>query len=68
MTKKLSDCVCPECNQSDGLSIESSSELGVSNIYCSECEFSIQYGICEEDATEQFLQIYNNKKGNNNVQ
>lgn len=58
----LCDCICPECNQDySGLSIESSYELGVSRIKCSECGFSVEDNLCEEDLTEQFFQIHNQK-------
>lgn len=59
-TALLCDCICPECNQDyNGLSIESSYELSISRIKCSECGFSVEDNLCEEDLTEQFLQIYN---------
>lgn len=56
----LCDCICPECEQDyNGLSIESSYEMEISRIKCSECGFSVEDNLCEEDLTEQFLQIYN---------
>lgn len=65
MANKLHQCTCPECGQDyAGMSIESSSELGISRIYCSECCFSVEDSICEEDITEQFLQIYNSNEAN----
>lgn len=63
MVRSLSDCVCPECEQDyAGLSIESSADLGISKIKCSECGFSVEDSVSEEDLTAQFLQIYNTEQ------
>ena len=47
---------CPDCHQEgdDSLSIDSSRELGVSVISCSECDFNYSTEVCEEDLEELF--------------
>lgn len=64
----LCDEVCPECNQDyNGLSIDSSYELGISRIECSECGFSFEDNLCEEDLTENFFQIYKKRGKDTNL-
>lgn len=48
--------VCPDCQVNDfpTLSIDSSVELGVSEISCSECGFSYQDECCEEELVERY--------------
>ncbi|APC44307.1 hypothetical protein [Pseudoalteromonas phage PH357] len=48
--------VCPDCKVNDfpTLSIDSSIELGVSEISCSECGFSYQDECCEEELVERY--------------
>lgn len=49
--------VCPDCNTSDfpTLNIDSSIELGISEISCSECDYCYQAECCGEDLVEMFL-------------
>ena len=39
---------CPDCKE-DSLIIDSSVELGVSEISCTECEYLLQHECCEEE-------------------
>ena len=51
------DQPCPECGQDyNGLSIESSSELQLSRISCSECGWSFEKSCCEEDLITEFIE------------
>lgn len=55
----LSEQACPECKQDyNGLNIESSSEMKVSVISCSECGFHFSDECCEEDLIERFKEQY----------
>ena len=50
----LSEQKCPECKQDEGLCIESSRELEVSRIKCSDCGYDFSGECCEEDLIEKF--------------
>lgn len=55
----LSEQECPECKQDyNGLSIESSSEMLVSIISCSECGFHFSDECCEEGLIDKFKSKY----------
>ena len=59
MSINLSEQQCPECKQDYlGLSIESSRELEISKITCSECGLHFSGKCCEEDLIERFKKQY----------
>lgn len=54
----LSETRCPSCHQDyAGLSIESSRELGISRIKCSECTWDYSDEVDEETLIEQFSKL-----------
>ncbi len=54
----LAETRCPSCHQEyNGLSIESSAELRVSRIKCSECTWDYSDNVDEETLKEQFSKL-----------
>ena len=51
----LNEQKCPMCNQDYvDLGVRSSVEMGVSQVYCSECAFIFSRQLNEEDLIEEF--------------
>ncbi|UNH43526.1 hypothetical protein MNY66_06010 [Moellerella wisconsensis] len=49
---------CPECDSPDGLSMDSSMELKLSQISCTDCQFVLQGALCEENLIIAFNKKY----------
>ena len=65
MKINLSEQNCPECHE-DSLSIESSNELAISIIKCTDCGYHFSGKCCEESLLKKFIKSITPKKNCHN--